>query len=107
MCRAFSAKLYPGPDFAEYLGRVLRLERHRLGPRIFVCGLRIHEFALGFAVLGALLVGGLTEAWDLSRATMGATAAGSWLVLKDWRDLFPSTRNTASWSLLPHRVPKD
>jgi hypothetical protein len=85
---------------------VLRLERHRLGPRVFVFGLRIHEFALGFAVLGALLVGGLTEAWEISRATVAATAAGSWLVIKDWRDLFPSTRNTAAWGLLPHRVPK-
>jgi hypothetical protein len=27
-------------------------------------------------------------------------------VAKDWRDLFPSRRNTAQWSLLPHRVPK-
>lgn len=69
-------------------------------------GLRIHEFALGFAVLGAILVGGLTEAWELTRATAAVTAAGSWLVIKDWRDLFPSTRNTASWSLLPHRIPK-
>ena len=85
---------------------MLRLERHRLGPRIFVCGLRIHEFALGFAVLGALLAGELAGAWELTRATAAATAAGSWLVIKDWRDLFPSTRNTASWSLLPHRVPK-
>jgi hypothetical protein len=86
---------------------VLRLERHRLGPRVFVFGLRIHEFALGFAVLAALLVGGLMESWELTKATMGATAAGSWLVIKDWRDLFPSTRNTAAWSILPHRVPKD
>jgi hypothetical protein len=86
---------------------VLRLERHRLGPRVFVCGLRIHEFTLGFAVLAALLVFGLTDAWELSKATLGATAAGSWLVIKDWRDLFPSTRNTAAWSILPHRVPKD
>ena len=85
---------------------MLRLERHRLGPRIFVCGLRVHEFALGFAVLAALLAGGLADAWELSRATFAATAAGSWLVIKDWRDLFPSTRNTAAWSLLPHRVPK-
>lgn len=85
---------------------MLRLERHRLGPRIFVCGLRVHEFALGFAVLAALLAGGLADAWELSRATFAATAAGSWLVIKDWRDLFPSTRNTASWSLLPHRVPR-
>jgi hypothetical protein len=85
---------------------VLRLERHRLGPRIFVCGLRVHEFTLGFAVLAALLIGGLADGWEMSKATMGATAAGSWLVIKDWRDLFPSTRNTAAWSLLPHRVPK-
>ena len=85
---------------------MLRLERHRLGPRVYVCGLRIHEFALGFAVLAALLAGGLADAWELSRATFAATAAGSWLVIKDWRDLFPSTRNTATWSLLPHRVPK-
>ena len=69
-------------------------------------GLRVHEFALGFAVLGGLLAGGLTEAWELSRTTIAATAVGSWLVIKDWRDLFPSTRNTAAWSLLPHRVPK-
>jgi hypothetical protein len=85
---------------------MLRLERHRLGPRVFVFGLRIHEFALGFAVLAAVLVGGLTGAWELTRASLAATAAGSWLVIKDWRDLFPSTRNTAAWSLLPHRVPK-
>jgi hypothetical protein len=85
---------------------VLRLERHRLGPRVYVFGLRIHEFALGFAVLLALLGGGLTETWELTRLTVGATALGSFLVAKDWRDLFPSKRNTAAWGLLPHRVPK-
>jgi len=86
---------------------VLRLERHRLGPRVYLFGLRIHEFALGFAVLGALLIGGVADSWDLSRGTFAATAAGSWLVIKDWRDLFPGMRNTAAWSFLPHRVPKD
>ena len=85
---------------------MLRLERHSLGPRIYVFGLRIHEFALGFAVLAAVLAGGLAEVWEVSRATIAATAAGSWLVIKDWRDLVPSKRNTAAWSLLPHRVPK-
>jgi hypothetical protein len=30
-----------------------------------------------------------------------------WLIGKDWRDLVPSKQNTASWSLLPHRVPRD
>jgi hypothetical protein len=86
---------------------VLRLERHRLGPRVYVLGLRIHEFALGFAVIGVLLVGGWTEAWDLTRRTAAVALFGSWLVAKDWRDLFPSKRNTASWSLMPHRVPRD
>ena len=85
---------------------VLRLERHRLGPRVYVLGLRVHEFALGFAVLALLLGGGIVEWWELTRATIAATALGSWLVLKDWRDLVPSKRNTAAWSLLPHRVPR-
>lgn len=86
---------------------MLRLERHRLGPRVYVCGRRIHEFALGFAVLGVLLIGGVAEFWDLTRRTEAAALFGTWLVGKDWRDLFPSKRDTAAWSLLPHRVPRD
>ena len=86
---------------------MLRLERHRLGPRVFIGGLRIHEFAVGFAVLTVLLAGGFAELWELTRATEVATIFGIWLVGKDWRDLFPSTRNTAAWSLLPHREPRD
>ena len=86
---------------------MLRLERHRLGPRVYLLGLRIHEFALGFAVIGVLLVGGWADVWDLTRRTEVAALFGTWLVGKDWRDLFPSKRNTASWSLLPHRVPRE
>jgi hypothetical protein len=86
---------------------VLRLERHRLGPRVYFCGLRIHEFVLGFGVIAVLLAGGFTELWELTRATEVAAVIGMWLVGKDWRDLFPSKRDTAAWSLLPHRVPHD
>jgi hypothetical protein len=86
---------------------VLRLERHRLGPRVYVHGLRIHEFALGFGMLAVLLVGGFAELWGLTRPTEVVAFFGAWLVAKDWRDLIPSKRNTASWSLLPHRVPDD
>ena len=86
---------------------MLRLERHRLGPRVYVCGLRVHEFALGFAVLALLLAGGFAELWELTRRTEAAALFGTWLVGKDWRDLFPSKRNTSSWSLLPHRAPRD
>jgi hypothetical protein len=82
------------------------LERHRLGPRVYVLGVRIHEFALGLAVLGVLLAGGIVDVWDLTHRTEGALIVGSWLVAKDWRDLFPSKRNTGRWSLLPHRVPR-
>jgi hypothetical protein len=86
---------------------MLRLERHRLGPRVYLFGLRIHEFLLGFGVLAVLLAGGVADVWDLTRRTEAAALVGTWLVGKDWRDLFPSKRNTASWSLLPHRPPRD
>ena len=85
---------------------MLRLERHELGPRVYLFGLRIHEFALGFAVLAVLLAFGLTDHWEMTKRFDAGVFAGSWLVVKDWRDLFPSKRNTASWSLLPHRVPR-
>jgi hypothetical protein len=86
---------------------VLRLERHRLGPRVYVLGLRVHEFALGLAVLGVLFTGAIAELWGLTHGRELATGAvGSWLVAKDWRDLFPSKRNTGRWSLLLHRVPR-
>ena len=83
---------------------VLRLERHELGPRVYVLGVRLHEVAFGFAVLAVLLAFGLTDHWEVTKRFDAALFAGAWLVIKDWRDLFPSKRNTASWSLLPHRV---
>jgi hypothetical protein len=86
---------------------MLRLERHRLGPRVYLFGLRIHEFLLGFAVLGVVIAGAIANVWDVTHRTEVAAALGMWLVAKDWRDLFPSKRNKASWSLLPHRVPRD
>ena len=86
---------------------MLRLERHRLGPRVYLFGLRIHEFALGFAVLAALCAGGADGGLGAhARDRRGDRRLGSWLVAKDWRDLFPSKRNTAAWGLLPHRVPR-
>ena len=85
---------------------MLKLERHELGPRVYVLGQRIHEFALGFAVLAVLVVLALTDHAEVTKRFDTFVGIGSWLVIKDWRDLFPSKRNTASWSLLPHRVRK-
>lgn len=83
---------------------MLRIERHSLGPRVFVLGLRIHEVALGLGVLAVLLVGCLAEVWAPTDRVQAFSVFGSWLVVKDWRDLFPSKRNTATWSPLLHRV---
>lgn len=86
---------------------MLRLERHPLGPRVYVLGLRIHEFALGFMVIGVMLAGMVAETWGVTtRRSDAVMVFGSWLVVKDWRDLVPSKRNTAAWSLLPHRPPR-
>jgi hypothetical protein len=86
---------------------VLRLERHRLGPRVYFCGIRIHEFALGLGVLAVVAAGGVAELWELTRRIEVVALFGTWLIGKDWRDLFPSKRNTSAWSLLPHRMPRD
>ena len=86
---------------------MLRLERHRLGPRVYFCGLRIHECALGIGVFAVLLLGGFAGLWELTHRTEAAAVFGAWVLGKDWRDLFPSKRDTASWGLLLHRVPND
>lgn len=86
---------------------MVKLERHELGPRVYVLGQRIHEFAFGFALLGLLVALALTDHAEVTKRFDVVVAFGSWLVIKDWRDLFPSKRNTASWSLLPHRVKRD
>src|SRR2546421_3895368 len=84
---------------------MLRVERHLLGPRICLFGVRLHEWPLGAALLLALVVGfvfGEVHDW----LTAGLTAAaGLWLVAKDWRDLTPSRRDTGSWRLGLHRRP--
>jgi hypothetical protein len=72
---------------------VLRLERHALGPRVHVLGRRVHEYHVGLALLALA-----------PRAAL-ASAAGIFLIVKDWPDLFPATRDRASWRLGIHRLP--
>jgi len=82
---------------------MLRLERHPFGPRVYVLRRRIHEYHLGLAVLLALAVGSLFDEVEVGLATGLATFVGVWLVVKDWRDLVPSKRDSASWQLGLHR----
>ncbi len=81
---------------------MLRIDRHRLGPRVYVLGTRVHEWHLGVALLLGLAVGGLFDRVDDNFATAAAIAAGLWLVAKDWRDLFPAQRDSAAWRLGLH-----
>jgi hypothetical protein len=84
---------------------MFKVERHRLGPRCYVLGQRVHEYQLGLAMLaanGLLLV---SELVGVSRATEVSALLGGWLVAKDWRDVFPGKRDTAAWRLGIHRSP--
>jgi lysyl-tRNA synthetase, class II len=92
--------IYPGYRLEER--GVLRIERHRLGPRVYVFGTRIHEWHLGVALLLAVAFGGLFDRVEDSVVTGAAVVAGVWLVAKDWRDLFPAHRDTAAWRLGLH-----
>ena len=81
---------------------MIRLERHELGPRVRVLGKRVHEWQLGVAVAATgsgLRIGHVVD--DAGAALIAIAAC--WLVVKDWHDLFPSRRDTASWRPLMHK----
>src|SRR6266498_2173175 len=84
---------------------VLRICKHRLGPRVYVMGARVHEWHLGAALLLALAAGVVADRIDesLPAGLLGVT--GIWLIAKDWRDLSPSRRDTAAWRLGVHIRP--
>ncbi|HEY8639686.1 MAG TPA: hypothetical protein VIL53_04185, partial [Solirubrobacterales bacterium] len=84
---------------------MFRIERHRLGPRVYLFGVRLHEWHLGAAVLIAL---GTGIAVGLVHETLAASLAagvGIWLIAKDWRDVGRLHRDTAAWRLGLHRRP--
>lgn len=83
--------------------RMIALQRHPQGPRVFVVGHRVHEYMLGGAVLAVLLAGWLSGLVHDSVGPLVVAGLGLWLVAKDWRDIFPSTRDTAGWRLGIHR----
>jgi len=89
------------------LNTLIRIERHELGPRVHIVGRRVHEYQIGLALLAASPVGTVeTSARALAPAAVAALS-GLWLVVKDWPDLFPATRDQASWRFGVHRLPSD
>ncbi len=85
---------------------MLRIERHRLGVRVYLLGVRLHEWHLGCAIVLVLLVGALLGLVHFTLPSILASIAGVWLIAKDWHDLIPSRRDTAAWRLGLHRRPQ-
>lgn len=79
------------------------LQRHPQGPRLYVLGQRIHECTLGLCFLAILLAAWLASLMHPSPLFVAVGAPAMWLLIKDWRDLFPSKRDSASWSFGIHR----
>jgi lysyl-tRNA synthetase class 2 len=85
---------------------LIRIEQHELGPRVYVFGQRIHEFALGLALIALLASAVELRLVAMSDGVQVLALLGAWLVIKDWRDLVPRLRNTSLHSRLAiHRPP--
>jgi lysyl-tRNA synthetase class 2 len=76
-----------------------------LGPRIYFLGVRWHEWHLGALVLSILGLGLALGFVHDALPTLLAVGAATWLIAKDWRDISPRRRDTASWRLGLHRPP--
>jgi lysyl-tRNA synthetase class 2 len=84
--------------------RLAEVQQHQLGPRLWIAGVRIHEWHAGVVLL---LAAGVTVDMGLPLLpTLIAALAGAWLLIKDWNDLFPSRRDTAAWRVAVHRRPR-
>jgi lysyl-tRNA synthetase class 2 len=84
---------------------LLRVERHELGPRLYVLGLRVHECQAGLVLAGAAVLT-LLAGWPVPRLpVLGLLLVGLWMLWKDWRDLFPQLRDSAAWSAGMHCRP--
>src|SRR5436190_10107715 len=89
----------------KFRKRVVHVERHRLGPRLFLFGRRWHDWHLGVIVLLVLAIGAIAGRVHDPLPTGVAAVVGLWLIVKDWRDLTPRRRDTAAWRLGLHRRP--
>lgn len=85
--------------------RFVVIERHELGPRLYVAGRRIHECASGLVLIAAAVLLWVTERQPPFHAGAIVGATGGWLVAKDWNDLIPARRDTTRWTMWRHRLP--
>jgi lysyl-tRNA synthetase class 2 len=83
----------------------IRVERHALGPRVYVLGHRAHEWHLGASLLALLALGVAVGVVREALPITLAAGAAVWLVAKDWPDLVGASRDSAEWRLGFHRRP--
>jgi lysyl-tRNA synthetase class 2 len=83
-----------------------RIERHRLGPRFFVLGKRVHECHAGAVLLAACLAAVLTDVPVPKPVLALMLVPATWMLVKDWQDFIPSRRDTLAWSASMHRRPR-
>jgi len=83
--------------------RLVRLEHHDLGPRVYCAGVRVHECWAGLGAIG--VAAGLTLTGQAARRHLLLAGIGAAFCVKDWPDFFPSRRNTCAWRFGVHRRP--
>jgi lysyl-tRNA synthetase class 2 len=84
----------------------VHVQRHELGPRLYVLGKRVHECHAGAVLaLGSLALLAFEVATPGLILAMTA-AVGAWLLVKDWQDFFPSRRDASAWRAGIHRRPR-
>jgi lysyl-tRNA synthetase class 2 len=84
---------------------LLKIERHELGPRLYVLGRRLHECHAGIALLLAFALLRLLGVRLDGELEAPLLAVGAWFLWKDWHDLFPGRRDCTAWRLGVHREP--
>src|SRR5439155_18905251 len=86
--------------------RAFRVERHGLGPRLYVFRHRVHECHAGIVVLLGAIAALVLPSGVPSALGLGAFGVGIWLLVKDWRDLVPAWRDERAWRAGLHRPPR-
>lgn len=85
---------------------LFRVERHRLGPRFFVWGKRVHECHAGASLLAAWLAVILADLPVPKPVLAFVLVPAIWMLVKDWQDFLPSRRDKTAWSASIHRRPR-
>src|SRR5262245_37809106 len=102
---SISVVVSPRTDVSRWQrANIARVELHKLGPRVYVLGRRVHECQVGIALMLGVSLALFSGRLPVAHWSLGLLAVGAWLVVKDWRDLFASSRDTARWRLGVHRT---